>query len=523
MSNNPTHKTEWDSLLALSQNQETLNDLFQKNPNRFSDFSLELDGLYFDYSKQRIDNKILDILISLAQKSNIEHKRNQMFIGEKINITENRAVLHTALRKAKNETVKVYGKNIIPEIHKTLERIEDVSTKIRNHCYLGATGKPITQIVSIGIGGSDLGPRMVYRALKNQKEPVEIFFTANVDGNDIEETIQLCNPETTLFVIISKSFKSQETLINAHTARQWLQEKLGKDKDISNHFIAVSSQIDIAYDFGIKKENIYPMWDWVSGRFSLWSAVGLPIAMGLGFNIFSDLLKGARFIDTHFIETPLIKNIPIIMALVGIWNRNFLNASHQAILPYAHKLSLFPAYLQQLEMESNGKTVDLNETPIKDYKTGNVIFGESGTNGQHSFYQLIHQGSDLIPCDFIGFIELPNPYKNHHQTLTNHMLAQGQALMQGKCNSNDLHRHFKGNIPSTTILLNRLDALHLGMLIALYEHKVFVQGVIWNINSFDQFGVELGKEMVKNIENSDFSTADSSTKELYSRIHKKDK
>jgi glucose-6-phosphate isomerase len=523
MSSNPTHKSEWKNLEKLSKEGVNLNDLFTENPKRFDDYSINLNGLFFDYSKQQITSEILENLIALAQKSGVKESRDALFDGDKINITENRAVLHTALRSSSDNKIEVDNHDIIPEIHETLKSIENLSNKIRAGEYLGTTGKPITQIISIGIGGSDLGPRMAYQALNNEPQPVSVSFVSNIDTDDINQTLAKCDPETSLFIVISKSFSTQETLMNAAIARKWLEKSLS-NQDISNHFIAVSSNIEAAVKFSINPENIYPMWDWINGRFSLCSAVGLPLAIGVGFDAFSDLLRGASTMDEHFKTAPMDQNMPVLMALIAIWNRNFLQNPHLAVLPYAQRLTLFPNYLQQLEMESNGKSTDLEGHSIVDYETGTIIFGEAGTNGQHSFYQLFHQGCETIPCDFIGIIK-PKDNSNigHHNVLMANMLAQSQAMMQGKTCSENPHKHVEGNKPSTTLLLNKLDAYHLGMLIALYEHKVMVQGVIWNINSFDQFGVELGKTMAKNIENHDLSSLDPSTLGLYSLIHKDNK
>lgn len=511
MSNNPTDKKAWKILQKLSQTPLNLNDLFAENPARFDDFSLSMDGLFFDYSKQKITAEILQNLIALAKDSGVEEKRDAMFRGDLINHTEQRAVLHTALRAPENNH---------PEIQETLGRIEKLSATLRTQKYLGATGKVITDVVSIGIGGSDLGPRMVYQALNDHHQPIKLHFVSNIDADDIESVLVKCNPETTLFIVISKTFGTQETLTNARTALAWVQNALRNDTDISNHFIAVSANVKAAKAFGIKTENIYPLWDWVNGRFSLWSAVGLPIAIGLGFDKFSNLLKGAYAMDRHFQTAPLERNIPVLMAMVGIWNVNFGDTHNLAVLPYAQNLSLFPSYLQQLEMESNGKSVDNQGRKITGYATAPVLFGEAGTNGQHSFYQLLHQGSATIPCDFIGVINPNHTHKNHHDFLNGHLLAQGQAMMQGKSNPEHPHQNFTGNKPSSTILLDKLDAYHLGMLIALYEHKVMVQGAIWKVNSFDQFGVELGKEMAADIENHNLDNLDPSTKALYSLIHK---
>lgn len=525
MSNNLTQKPEWKTLKKLSQDikKTHLNDLFQHDKKRFETFSITLNGLFFDYSKQRITSDILDNLISLAQSCNVEQKRDNMFDGAEINITEKRSVLHTALRRPKSKPLIINNQNVTEDVHKTLQRMKSLSEDVRAGKYLGATGQTITQIVSIGIGGSDFGPHLVCKALENDSKNLEIYFVSNIDAHDITKALNQCNPETTLFVIISKSFQTQDTIANANTAKEWMIKNLPDQSDIGKHFIAVSANKISATQFGIQEDNFFPIWDWVNGRFSLWSAVGLPICFKLGFDVFEALLNGAYKIDQHFCDAPLKENIPVLMALIGIWNRNFLGAQTHAILPYSQNLFFLPAYIRQLDMESNGKTIDIDGNKIDDYQTGPVIFGEAGTNGQHSFYQHLHQGSDLIASDFIGIIHHKHQLDAHHHLLLSHMLSQSQALMQGKQDSDDPHRYFNGNKPSSTLLLNRLDAYHLGMLIALYEHKIFVQGVIWNINSFDQFGVELGKELSQKIENNDLTGADNSTRGLFSLIHKSKK
>lgn len=520
MSNNPTYREEWSTLAQLAQNMPHLNDLFAKNPKRAEKYSVELGDLYFDYSKHKIDDEVLDNLLSLARKSGLENKSDAMFSGAFINVTENNAALHTALRAGTTSTVQVSGEHVQKHIHTTLKAIENLSQKIRDGAYLGLTGKPIKHILSLGIGGSDLGPRMIYKALKQDDDPVEVHFVANIDGDEIKSALQQCDPETTLIIVISKSFQTQETLTNAITARNWLRDALGKEKDISNHLLAVSSNVKLAQEFGIKPDNIYPIWNWVNGRFSLWSAVGVSLAIGIGFDKFKDLLHGAQNADEHFRTAPLENNIPVLMAVLGVWNRNFLNSAQHVILPYVQKLSCLPSYLQQLSMESNGKSVDLEGNDITEYETASVLFGDAGTNGQHSYYQFLHQGTDIIPCDFIGVINPDHAHQNHHDLLMGHMLAQGQAMMQGKRSPDNPHRECKGDRPSSTILLDKLTPHALGMLVALYEHKIFVQGIIWNINSFDQFGVELGKGMAKEIEKHNFDALDPSTRALYSRIHK---
>jgi len=521
MSNNPTQKPIWNTLqkLATEIKQKHIVDLFDENSSRVSDFSIQKNGLLFDYSKHPVTQDIMGALQTLLSESNFDKKRAAMFAGEKINHTEGRAVLHTALRRPQNHEVMVEGKNVIPDIHATLNRVKDLADKLHTGNLKGATGKIIDTIVSIGIGGSDLGPRMVFQALEN-KYPSKITtnFVSNIDGEDIQSALNKCNAETTLFVVISKSFKTQETLTNAQTARTWVQEKLPNGAYIAPHFITVSSNVPAAIDFGMTEDAVYPMWDWVNGRFSLWSAVGLPLALHFGFDVFRALLDGAHAADNDFLNDDPEQNIPTLMALIGVWNRNFMGYGTQALLPYTEKLKYMPAYVQQLEMESNGKTID-NDGNHVDYNTCPVIFGEVGTNGQHSFYQLLHQGSDKVPADFIGVRQDDSELKKHHTLLLSHMLAQGQAMLQGKRTPDESYRYFDGDIPSTTMVFDEMTASTLGYLIALYEHKTFVQGVIWNVNSFDQYGVELGKELAGKLENNDISDADPSTKALYSYIH----
>ena len=527
MSNDPTKKPVWNTLEQHAQDIQSqhLNDLFSQDPERFEKFSFEFNDVFFDYSKQAITDDILQDLLALVKSYDIKDKIQDMYDGKPINMTEGRSVLHTALRRPKGDTVEVNGENVISQIHETLEKMKVLSEQLSSGAYTSATNKKIENIVSIGIGGSDLGPRMVYKALSNKPEDVNIpcHFVSNIDGDDINHVLNLCDPETTLVIIISKTFTTQETLTNAQIAIDWFKEKLGDDNNIiAQHFIGVSASPETAVKFGIAADNIFPFWEWVNGRFSLWSAVGLPIALSLGFEAFENLLAGAHEVDNHFIDTPLEQNIPVLMALIGIWNRNFLKYSNHAILPYAQRLEHFSNYLQQLEMESNGKSVDIEGNTITDYETGAIYFGVVGTNGQHSFYQLLHQGSDTIPCDFIAAINPDNDLKESHTLLLSHMLAQGQALMQGKQDNkaDEPYRYFEGNKPSTTLLFKELNARTLGMLLALYEHKIFVQGIVWNINSFDQFGVELGKELSKKLATNDLSQADNSTKGLFSYIHK---
>ncbi len=529
MSSNPTQKKSWNILKALASDiqDKHLNDFFKADNNRFSNLSLKTDGFFFDYSKQRITQDVISNLCALLDESGFTSKRNAMFNGDIINNTEGRAVLHTALRRPDSDVVKVNGENIIPAVHNALNKMKNFSNAVRSGDHKGVTGSAIKKIVSIGIGGSDLGPRLVSEALhisaQKNDQILETKFVSNIDGDDIQSALDECQAEETLFVIISKSFKTQETLTNALTARQWLQNNLPDGSDISPHFIAVSSNIEAVENFGINPDNIFPMWDWVNGRFSLWSAVGLSLCLQHGFDKFKTLLAGAYNMDQHFLKAPLNENLPVLMALIGVWNRNFLSLPQLAILPYAQSLLHFPAYLQQLEMESNGKTVDYDGQTITDYKTCPVLFGEVGTNGQHSFYQLLHQGSETVPCDFIGVLTPETDLPHHHDLLLSHMLAQGQAMMQGQHEPNESYRYFEGNKPSSTLLMDKMDAYSLGQLIALYEHKTFTQGVIWNLNSFDQFGVELGKELSQKLEKQDLSDADPSTKGLHSLIHKASK
>jgi len=522
MSSNPTQHDAWKNLTEHAQNiQKTpVKSLFEADINRFDQFSTNHDSLFFDYSKQLITKEILDDLVTLAQECGLKEKRKALFSGDKINKTEGRSVLHTALREPKGSSLNVNGQNVSDDIHSTLNVMKDISDKVRSGKYLGSTGKPVTKIISIGIGGSDFGPRLICNALKDNIKDIKLDFVSNIDASDITHALGKSEPEKTLFIVISKSFTTNDTLINAGTAKKWLESQLPENSDISKQFIAVTTNATAARTFGVSDHNILPMWEWVNGRFSLWSAVGLPICLRFGFNVFQELLNGAYSIDKHFQEAPLDENIPVLMALIGIWNRNFLQSQTLAILPYSQRLFYLPAYLRQLDMESNGKTIDLEGNQIIDYQTGPVIFGEAGTNGQHSFYQHLHQGSDLMASDFIGILNPDHDYDEHQSCLMNNMLAQSQALMQGRQNPDSPHRYFEGNKPNSTILLEKLDAKHLGMLIALYEHKIFVQGAIWNINSFDQYGVELGKELSKKLVENDLSDADSSTKGLLSLIHK---
>ena len=496
-----------------------MRDLFKDDEKRFEKFHLALDDFLFDFSKNRINDKTLGLLNKLAIKADVEGWRAKQFSGEKINTTEDRAVLHTALRSQDNNPVVVDGVDVKPEVLKVLKQVENFSNSINDGSWKGFTGKKINTIVNIGIGGSDLGPAMVCKALKpySQKD-LHIHFVSNVDGADLALTLEQCDPETTLFIVASKTFTTQETMTNAFSARHWFLNHAKNNDAISQHFVAVSTNTEKVKEFGINEENMFIFWDWVGGRYSLWSSIGLSISIYLGFENFKGLQTGAYEMDQHFLNAPIEKNMPIQMALIGIWYNNFFKFNTQAILPYDQGLSLLPSYLQQADMESNGKFIDRDGSRVC-LETGPVIWGESGTNGQHAFYQLIHQGTQFVPCDFIMPIKShynPGDKKNlHHKILMSNLLAQSQSLMMGKTidearselinsglsdqeiSSLLPHRSFEGNRPSNTILFEKLTPKNLGKLIALYEHKIFVQGIIWNINSFDQWGVEYGKQIAR--------------------------
>jgi len=499
--------TKSEAWIALKAHRDylkskTISELCADDAQRFEHFSIKTDGLLLDYSRHRVSAHTINLLLDLARQAQVESWRDRMFNGDAINTTENRAVLHTALRRPVTDTLVVDGEDVMPFIHTVLQRMKSFSTDVRNGTWTGHTGKAIRNVVNIGIGGSDLGPYMVCEALSHlNKADIKVHFVSNVDGAHIAQTLEGLEPETSLFVIASKTFTTQETMANAISARDWLLTAIKDDRAIAKHFVALSTNLDAVKKFGIAPDNMFPFRDWVGGRYSLWSAIGLSICLAVGFENFEKLLQGAHAMDRHFQTAPLEKNMPVILALLGIWYRNFWDAQSCAILPYAQNLHRLPAFLQQLDMESNGKSVDRNGNGVS-YDTGPVIFGEPGTNGQHAFYQLIHQGTTLIPCDLIGVIEAPIKTANHHQLLLANMLAQAQALMQGRDlaeSGNNPQKVFDGNRPSSTLLLDRLDAYNLGQLLALYEHKVFVQGIIWNINSFDQWGVELGKVLTTGI------------------------
>lgn len=492
-----------------------MRDLFAQNPHRFKQFSLQFEEILVDFSKNRITEETLDLLIALASEMNVPQAVEQMFMGEKINATENRSVLHIALRNRSNLPIYVDGQDVMPEVNAVLDRMESFSNSVLEGTWLGYSGKKITDIVNIGIGGSDLGPVMVTEALKPYwQQGMTPHFVSNIDGTHIVETLKTLNPETTLFMVASKTFTTQETMTNAHTARQWFLQSAKEEAFIARHFVALSTNIEAAKAFGIAEENIFGFWDWVGGRYSLTSAIGLPIACTIGFQRFRELLEGFHAMDNHFRYAPLRENLPVILAMIGVWYNNFFGAATEAILPYDQYMHRFAAYFQQGNMESNGKYVDRNGEKVN-YQTGPIVWGEPGTNGQHAFYQLIHQGTKLIPCDFIAHAQSHNPIGDHHQKLMSNFFAQTEALMKGKTKEEVLaelqgkseeevqrvlpFKVFEGNRPTNSILVKQLTPRTLGSLIAMYEHKIFVQGIIWNIYSFDQWGVELGKQLANQI------------------------
>lgn len=491
-------------------------DLFAADNHRFDKYSIKFHDILFDYSKNLINNDTMPLLHELAKSIGLRHKIEEMFAGEKINSTENRAVLHTALRNRSDEPVYVDSENVMPQIYDVLDHMKEFVESIHYGSWLGGSGLQITDVVNIGIGGSDLGPAMVVEALSAYKVPnLNVHFVSNVDASDIQSLLNGLNPETTLFIIASKTFTTQETITNAITAKNWILKYIPKDK-IEKHFVALSTNEKACIDFGINPKNMFQFWDWVGGRYSLWSAIGLSIALAIGFDNFEELLAGAYEMDLHFRETPFERNIPVIMALLGVWYANFFDLASHAVIPYDEYLKKFPDYLQQLDMESNGKYIDKNSVKI-DYKTGPIVWGTIGTNSQHSFFQLIHQGTQVIPVDFIACINNHNELVNHHRILLSNFIAQTEALMKGKSEAEVLaelkaqglddkqikslvpHKVFTGNRPTNTILIKKLTPSALGKLIAMYEHKVFVMGCIWNINSFDQWGVELGKQLAKEV------------------------
>lgn len=516
---NPTQTTTWKKLQAHFEvlKNVQMQDLFANEPARAENMHLQWKDFLVDYSKNIVTNETLDLLQELANEVQLKEAISKYFEGELINQTENRAVLHTALRAKENATVFVDGTNVMPEIYAVKNKIKQFSNEIIAGQRKGYTGKPFTDVVNIGIGGSDLGPAMIVEALQYYKNPLNVHFVSNVDGDHVNEILKKVNPETTLFVIVSKTFTTQETLSNAETIRSWFLQSATQD-DVAKHFVAVSTNIQKVTEFGINPDNIFPMWDWVGGRFSLWSAVGLSISLAVGFDHFDQLLEGAHEMDEHFKNESFEKNIPVVLALLSIWYNNFFGAESEALIPYTQYLQKLAPYLQQGIMESNGKSIGRDGKPVN-YQTGTIIWGEPGTNSQHAFFQLIHQGTKLIPTDFIGYKEALYGNKDHHDKLMSNFFAQTEALLMGKTETQvkaEFQKQgiseekaafllpfkvFAGNKPTNTLLIDKLTPASLGALVALYEHKIFVQGVIWNIFSYDQWGVELGKQLASSILN----------------------
>lgn len=535
----------WDNLQSLAKQLDSqhMRDLFAADNQRADKYSTEACGIFVDYSKNRINDAVMQGLFDLARQQNVTQKRDAMFAGEIINFTEQRAVLHTALRNFSDKPVLVDGKDVMPEVNACQQKMKELVHKVHSGEHKGYTGKAITDVVAIGIGGSFLGPKIMSESLKPYwHKGIKVHFVANVDGCHIADVLAERDIETTLILMSSKSFTTQETLQNTLTAKDWFLKQGGTQQDIALHFMAVSSNIKAATEFGIAEENIFPMWDWVGGRYSLWSAIGLPIALALGYDNYQAMLKGAYAMDEHFTTAPLEQNLPVILGLLGVWYINFFGAQSHVLLPYYHYMRGFPAYIQQLDMESNGKSATATDELV-DYATGPVIWGSEGTNGQHSFHQLIHQGQVPIPADFMLPLNVPNSADPHHAMLASNCFAQSQALMEGKTHEQALaelagkglsedaakalatHKAMQGNKPSNTMLFDQLDPFTLGALVALYEHKVFVQGAIWDINSFDQWGVELGKVMGNQIldklqDKAASCEFDSSTNQLVERFRK---
>lgn len=533
---NPANTATWKNLQDhyLRTKDLHLKDLFKADPDRAKKFSLKWNDFFVDFSKNRISDETLALLIKLAEEVGLADGIQKYFSGDIINQTEGRAVLHTALRAKATDDIRVDGSNVVPEVYQVKEQIREFSEAVISGTKKGFTGKSFTDVVNIGIGGSDLGPAMIAESLSYYRNHLKTHFVSNVDGDHVHEILKQLNPETTLFIVVSKTFTTQETLSNATTIKSWFLER-GSEKDVATHFAAVSTNLEKINEFGISEENVFPMWDWVGGRFSLWSAVGLSIALAVGYDHFEAMLIGANAMDTHFKKTPLEENIPVILALLSIWYNNFYGAETEAIIPYSQYLSRLAAYLQQGIMESNGKSIDRSGNRVG-YETGTIIWGEPGTNSQHAFFQLIHQGTKLIPADFIGFKKSLHGDMDHHQKLMANFFAQTEALMNGKtvdevekelASKGLTHEEikkllpfklFEGNKPTNTILIDRLTPASLGSLVAMYEHKIFVQGLVWNIFSYDQWGVELGKqlatEILKDIQSPDLGFHDSSTTQL---------
>jgi len=540
----PIDLPAWKALASHAPTIPPMRELFAKDPNRASTLSHRWNDLFIDYSKNRVTPETLKLLRQLLKEAKVEELRDRMFRGDKINLTENRAVLHIALRRPANQPLIVEGKDLMPEVEATRQHMKDFSEQVRSGSWKGYKGQPISDIVNIGIGGSDLGPVMVTEALKPfARRDLKMHFVSNIDSTQLVEVLRICKPSTTLFLVASKTFTTQETLTNAHSARSWFMKEANDEKHIAKHFVALSTNETAVKKFGIDPANMFPFWDWVGGRYSLWSSIGLSIALSIGYDRFTELLEGAHAMDEHFLKTPVEQNLPMTLALLGILYNNFHDAQTHAILPYDQYLHRFPAYFQQGDMESNGKGVDRDGKPVT-WSTGPVIWGEPGTNGQHAFYQLIHQGTKLIPCDFLASVETFNPMGPHHDILLANFFAQTEALMKGKTEAEARaeltqeglkgdaleklipHKVFTGNRPTNSILAQRFDPKTLGSLIALYEHKIFVQGAIWNINPYDQMGVELGKQLAKKIEpeltaSGAISSHDSSTNQLINDYKKR--
>lgn len=516
----PTRLPAWQALQDHRKEiaECHMRDLFREDPQRFARFSVAFGDLLFDYSKNRLTRRTLELLLSLAREAGVTAKIEAMFSGEKINVTEDRAVLHVALRNRSNRPIYVDGQDVMPGVNRVLRQMRNFSESVRSGTWRGYSGRAISDVVNIGIGGSDLGPKMVVNALKPYtRSDLRVHFVSNIDDADLVDTLTPLDPETTLFCVASKTFTTQETMTNGRSARAWLLAKARRPEAVARHFVAISTNREKVVEFGIDPDNMFEFWDWVGGRYSFWSAIGLPIALAVGFERFEELLDGGHRADEHFRHVPFEQNIPVLMALIGIWYNNFFGAQTHAILPYDQYLEHLPAYLQQGDMESNGKTVDVEGQPVA-YNTGPIIFGQPGTNGQHAFYQLIHQGSKLIPCDFIAAADGHHHLESHHEILIANFLAQPEALMRGRTldeakaeladtglSAEELEtlaaaKTFAGNKPTNSFLYRRLTPAMLGSLIAFYEHKIFTQGEIWNINSFDQMGVELGKQLAQRIQ-----------------------
>ncbi|PQL90114.1 glucose-6-phosphate isomerase [Apibacter sp. wkB309] len=541
---NPTETRAWQ-LLKEHYDQikdKHLRQWFKEDPQRFDKFSIQFNDILFDYSKNRIEEKTLKLLIQLAEETQVKEAIEKQFSGDKINETENRAVLHTALRNRKNTPVIVDGEDVMPKINKVLSQMQKFSESVISGEWKGYTGKAITDVVNIGIGGSDLGPLMVVEGLKYYKTRLNLHFVSNIDGTHIVETLKPLNPETTMFIVASKTFTTQETMTNAQTAKDWFLKSAKLESEVAKHFVALSTNQEAVTKFGISQDNMFEFWDWVGGRYSIWSAIGLSICLAVGYDNFTELLEGGNEVDIHFRNTELNKNIPVILALLGIWYNNFFGAEDVALLPYEQYLHRFAAYFQQGDMESNGKYIDRSGKKV-DYQTGPIIFGEPGTNGQHAFYQLIHQGTKLIPCDFFAGAQTLNKVSDHHEKLISNFFAQTEALAFGKTeevvykelkdqgkNEEEInklkpYKIFEGNRPTNSFLYKILTPKLLGKLIAIYEQKIFVQGVIWNIFSFDQWGVELGKQLANKVlpelsGDQEITTHDSSTNGLINAYKK---